>query len=237
VPLAEARLSSFLAAKDGATNIDAAAEEAFLSGAIADAQGRFNIASLIDGNRINPKTAETLARLAEALDLTAPALQNLAENLRFAADRSPENLNAARAALWPQKFSDLSRFGLDAATLERLAPHATWLPVATPINVNTASAHTLVAVALGLDLSRARALVAAREREPFRNNDEFLRRAGVVVASIDTSQIAVGSRYFTVTGSLRIGDVAVIERSLVQREGLDMRVLWRERATETVASN
>jgi general secretion pathway protein K len=235
VPLAEARLSSFLAAEGGASNIDAAAEDAFMSGAIEDAQGKFNMASLLDGSRINTRAVETFIRLLNELGLSTQIAQNLPENLRFAADRSAENLSGNRAPLMPQRLSDLSRFGLDATTLDALAPHAVWLPQSTPVNLNTATPEVLAALVPGLDVSKARQLARMREREPFRNTQEFVQRAGLQAAAIDDARAAISSRYFIVTGSLRIGTVAVVERSLVYREGLEMRVIWRERGTQTLA--
>jgi general secretion pathway protein K len=235
VPLAEARLSSFLAAQDGASNIDAAAEDAFMSGLIEDAQAKFNIASLLDGNRINPQAVEAFARLLNALDLSPQLARSLPENLRFAADRSAENLSAGRAPILPQRLSDLSRFGLDAASIAALDAHAIWLPQSTPINVNTATPQVLAAVVAGIDVSRARQLAAARERAPFNTISDFMRRAGLTETA-GNSAIGVGSRYFVVTGSLRIGPIAVLERSLVAREGLDTKVVWRERSTQAVSA-
>ncbi|MET0311473.1 MAG: type II secretion system minor pseudopilin GspK, partial [Burkholderiaceae bacterium] len=39
--------------------------------------------------------------------------------------------------------------------------------------------------------------------------------------------------YFEVRGRLRLGNVVVEERSLLQRDGLDVKTLWRERVQVT----
>jgi general secretion pathway protein K len=52
-------------------------------------------------------------------------------------------------------------------------------------------------------------------------------------------QHSVASRFFEVTGRLRLADgeqsTVVMERSVVQRDGLDVKVLWRERGSFPVA--
>ena len=48
-------------------------------------------------------------------------------------------------------------------------------------------------------------------------------------ASFD--HIGVGSNFFEVRGRLRLGDVVLEQRSLVQRRGLDVIVLQRERVS------
>src|SRR5450755_2208353 len=51
VPLAEARLSTFLAVDKSNTDD---APDAFLSGAITAAQARYNLTNLVAGNRVDP---------------------------------------------------------------------------------------------------------------------------------------------------------------------------------------
>ena len=41
---------------------------------------------------------------------------------------------------------------------------------------------------------------------------------------------SVSTSYFEVLGRLRLGSTTVLERSLVQRDGINVRTLWRERA-------
>jgi general secretion pathway protein K len=52
VPLAEARLSTFLAADKSAASDDG--PEAFLSGSIEDAQSRYNLRALVSGSKVDP---------------------------------------------------------------------------------------------------------------------------------------------------------------------------------------
>ena len=50
-------------------------------------------------------------------------------------------------------------------------------------------------------------------------------RPGQIVEGLHS----VASRFFEVRGRLRLDQSTVQERSLVQREGLDVKTLWRER--------
>ena len=70
VPLAEARLSTFLAA-DKANTEDA--PDAFLSGVITDAQAKLNLFNLVTGNQIDPLQTAALQRLCETVGVSAEA--------------------------------------------------------------------------------------------------------------------------------------------------------------------
>ena len=59
VPLAESRLSTFLAADRTASNDEG--PEAFLSGSIVDLQARYNLRALLGGEKVNPVERQTLS--------------------------------------------------------------------------------------------------------------------------------------------------------------------------------
>jgi hypothetical protein len=46
--------------------------------------------------------------------------------------------------------------------------------------------------------------------------------------SVSTSSHSVNTRYFEVTGKLRTPSTTVTERSVVLRDGRELKVLWRE---------
>ena len=68
VPLAEARLSTFLAADKSNTDD---APDAFLSGAITDAQARYNLTNLVSGGAVDPIELATLQRLCATVGVSA----------------------------------------------------------------------------------------------------------------------------------------------------------------------
>lgn len=228
VSLQEARLSTFLAADRNTAVEGTDAEDVFLSGQITDLQSRLNVTSLVQAAVIQEEAMESFRRLFEALGLPQQQLARMAENLRFASDISTDNRNAERAALLPHRVEQLVWLGLGADTAAALEPHVTVLPVSTPLNVNTASAAAIFASLRNVSLADAQRLVAVRERQHFRSVSDVMALLPPD-ATIPGNSVSVSSRFFEVRGRLRIGQVVIEERSVVQRDGLQVRALQRER--------
>lgn len=228
VPLQEARLSTFLAADRENTVEGTDADDVFLSGQIADLQSHMNVTNLVQAAVVQDKALESFRRLFDVLGLPQAELARMAENLRFASDISTENRNAARAPLLPQRVEQLVWLGLSEATAAALAPHVAVLPTATPLNVNTASAQALYATLRNVSLADAQRLVAARERQHFRSVADVAALLSPE-ATIPDNSLSLSSRFFEVRGRLRIDRVVIEERSIVQRDGLQVRTLQRER--------
>jgi len=228
IALQEARLSTFLAADRNNTVEGTDADDVFLSGQIADLQSRLNVTSLVQAAVIQENAMETFRRLFETLGLPQQQLLTMAENLRFASDISTDNRNAARAALLPQRVEQLVWLGLSPDTVAALEPHVTVLPAGTPLNANTASAAALFATIRNISLADAQRLVAVREGQHFRTVSEVTAQLPAS-AVIPDNGLSVSSRYFEVRGRLRIAQAVIEERSVVQRDGVEVRALQRER--------
>ena len=99
----------------------------------------------------------------------------------------------------------------------------------TTLNINTASAQTLMASMPRLDMAQAQRLVTERERTPFKNLADASSLLPALVGQLADSQHGTRSRFFEVRGRLRLDDAIIEERSLVVRDNLDVRVFWRER--------
>jgi general secretion pathway protein K len=224
VPLQEARLSTFLAAlPDGTGNaIDDAnlAQQVLLSGQVSDLQGRLNVTNLLQGEQLDSKTLLAFERLFDALGVPPAQLSLLTQGL-LAAQKQNSN-----SPLMPQCVGQLSWLGLTPQALQTLAPHITVLPTRTPVNLNTASVQVLYASVPGLSLSDAQRLAQQRERLHWVNIDAFEKALGRTISLNDTH--SVSTRYFEVLGRLRMPQTTLQERSVVQREGQDLKVLWRE---------
>lgn len=232
VPLEEARLSTFLAAEKGvATNTTDAATQAFLSGYVTDLQGRMNVLNLVENGKPSEPSVRAFSKLFEKLGLPRSELGALIENLRFAQDTSPNNGSARMAPLMPQRVGQLAWLGLSARSLAILQPFITLLPVRTPVNINTASAPVLFAIVPGLDMAQAERLVSTRQFAHFRT----LADAGKVVpdaaGDLNENQHSVNSRFFEIHGRLRLDQTVVDERSVVQRDGIAVKTLWRDRGS------
>jgi general secretion pathway protein K len=83
VPLAEARLSTFLAADKSAMSDDDG-PEAFLSGSIEDAQSRYNLRALLGGLQVPPVEQLTLERLCNQVNAPPGTAATLIAGLRDA---------------------------------------------------------------------------------------------------------------------------------------------------------
>lgn len=226
VPLAEARLSTFLASDRQADQNDG--PEAFLSGAIVDAQSRYNLRNLV-GSDGKPAPAEAAAfkRLADAIGLEAGVAEQLIDGLRAALVGDADD----NTPLAPRRVADLRWLGLDAEALSRLEPFVVLLPTATPVNLNTAAREVVLAAIDGIDLGTAERIVQTRQRSPLLAIERLreLLPAGV---TLDEQRVGIASRFFEVEGRVRLDDRVLEERSLLERRGGaggDVLVRRRER--------
>ena len=233
VPLEEARLSTFLAADKNNVPDDDNALQAFLSGQISDMQSRLNVTNLVEGGKLSEPGVKAFSKLFELLALPPAELTALADNLQLALDTSPEAAaKAAQAPLLPQRLDQLVWLGLSPRSLAALRPYITLLPQPTPVNLNTASASVLYAAIPSLDMAQAQRLVAARQTSPFRTLAEAAAQLGQGAqgaALLNEAQHSTNSRFFEVQGRLRLGQTVIEEHSLVRRDGLEVKTLWRDR--------
>lgn len=228
VPLQEARLSTFLAADRNVSQVDDASidtTDAFLSGQITDLQSRLNLHNLFSDAKIAPIALRQFTRLFERLGLPQQELALLVEGLRRAHEGTDAN-----APLMPQTVDQLGWLGLSPATVARLEPHVAMLPMATPLNINTAGVDVLWAAIDGLDQASALKIVQARESRYFHSVDELKQLLGGTLELNDGGVLAIASGFFEVRGRLRLGQTTVEERSLVQRRSGQVFVLWRQRS-------
>ena len=226
-PLAEARLSSFLAAdKDNNTE---GGPEAFISGRIEDAQSRLNLTGLIDAaGKPLPLQRAALERLVTLAGAPTDTATRVVQALIDAQGGASAD-NPAGPPLKPSRLSDLAWAGLDEPTLQRLAPFVDLLPVSTPVNVNTASREVIAALIDGLGLGGAERLVQARARKPFEKLQDVQDLLAPTAAALDPAQVSVGSSFFWVAGRLRLEERVLEERSLLVRRATRVDVLHRER--------
>lgn len=248
LPLAEARLSSFLAMDKNNTDTTT---DAFLSGQIDDQQALLNLSNLVEDGRRSEASVKQFARLFTALhlprselnalvdamvqaSLARTALKNQANTAQGlgagSANLANPTLPAASAApLRPDRVEQLVWLGVAPTTLQALRPYVTLLPERTPVNLNTAPAVVLYAVLPAIDAPQAQQMVSQRSTAHFPTVTDALKAVGLSTDLIEASSVSVASRYFSIRGRLRLGDTTVQERSLVERQGNSVKVLWRQR--------
>jgi general secretion pathway protein K len=231
VPLAEARLSSFLAAdRDNNSVAENESLDAFLSGSIIDAQSRWNLRRLVDGQgQVVAAELQVLERLCVAAGAASDCANRIASGLASA--WVPSAAGSGNAPIAPQRLSQLSWLGVDAETIRKLEPWVTLLPAAdTRVNANTAPAEVIAAAITGMSLGNAQRLVQERQRTILRDlTSQPARSYFPADPQTNLDGLGVASRFFIVQGRLRLGDRVLEERSLVERRQLDMVVLQRER--------
>ncbi len=224
VPLAEARLSTFLAADKDNTDD---APDAFLSGAITDAQARYNLRNLIGTeSKVLPDELAALERLCQTIGVASDVATRIADGLRDALATSA----SATAPLLPRSAAQLAWLGVEPETVRRIEPYVTLLPKPTPVNVNTAAREVLVAAIKGLDLATAERLVQVRQRTPFKSLQEVEAQIPGL-KPLPAQQLGVRSDFFEVSGRLRLGDRVLEQRSLVERRGIEVIALQREQVS------
>jgi len=226
--LEEASLSSLLA-QDRNNNADVeGAPEAFLKGCVRDAQSRYNLRNLVDANnKLVEAEVATLTRLCESAGVAPEAAKTIANGLQAAwqLDSGAAGGTDGNPSLVPRNIEQLAWLGLDAKTLGLLRPYVELLPEATPVNINTAESRVLAGVIVGLDAGSAQRMV---QRRPFKTLAEA--RAYIPGTDpIDPKRLSVDSRFFEISGRLRMEGRVLEERLLVVRRNREIVPLSRSR--------
>lgn len=229
VALQESRLSTFLAADKNNTGGLTAEEQvdAFLSGNIVDAQSKLNVFNLIDAGQVSAPDLAAFKKLFAHFNLPATELDSFVINLKAATTaNAPPTI-----ALMPQRVRQLTWLGLSPQTLGKLTPFISLLPERTTININTAPAEVIFASVPGLELADAKLTATSRERAHFPNLTDAATAVPALKDKLKDTQHSVATRFFEVTGRIRLEQTVVEEQSLVQRDlSSNVKTLWRERS-------
>ena len=214
---------------------------AVFSGRVEDELSKFNLQNLARDGQPDDQGIAALTRLMHSLNLEARVVAPIAQRMADAQARRADPPAQAEpaggvkpAALVPAQapglhsVTGLRAFGVDDATITSLRPYLTVLPVRTPLNVNTASAEVIAATLADVSFAQASALVDQRDRGQYFNNPaDFRNRLNAPDADIADVDLAVNSPWFSVTGTVRIGQANVEMQALLRREGDAIpAVLW-----------
>ena len=228
VPLAEARLSTFLAAQNNVSQVEDASvdtTDAFLSGEITDLQSRLNLRNLLGAKPPSVAVLRPFERLFERLGVDQGQLTQLVAGLRSAHQGA-----GGDAPLLPVNVEQLGWLGLAPDVVARLAPYLVILPQPTKVNLNTASVDVLWAAVDGLSQADAQRLVQARQQRTFNTVAQAQEVLGNQAGQQMGDQVDTQTAFFEVRGRLRLDTTTVEERSVVQRRGSQVVVLWRQRS-------
>jgi general secretion pathway protein K len=245
-PLAETKLSSFLSA-DG-NHADEGGPEAYLSGQITDAEGKYNLYNiLLDQTKFDE--IGRLRLLCSAVGIPIDTADKIGAGLRDSQSAQQAALNGGQASngvLMPIQVEDLAWYGIDPKVIRQLAPFIQLLPLPlgasmSTINANTAPAEVLVAALPGISQAQAQQLILARQTHPFQAPKDIWIALGGGAASPwqnpnpapspQQNQVDVKSFHFEIYGQLRYEQHVIRERSVVWRQNAfaPLQVLRRER--------
>ncbi|MEY2661255.1 MAG: hypothetical protein RLZZ123_2427 [Pseudomonadota bacterium] len=219
VPLQESRISTFLSSQPNLSEYTADSplnDQVWLSGAITDAQGKFNLTNLFNNNKPDAAALNQLQRLFELLGLSSDLTKLLMQNLALTRDPSP-------SLLPPRTIDDLAAWGFGPEAIERLRPHLVILPEPSPVNVNTASPEVLAATVPGLSLGQAQRVAQNRLRSPM---TDVKMASSVFGSNWNTATHSISSQFFEISGRFRMSTVTLAQTALVKRDKGNVNYLW-----------
>ncbi len=228
VPLAETRLDQYV--ENGSADADIA--DATLSGSISDAQARYNLTNLCTNGTINPVEVAAFEQMLNNAHLD-PALAQATAVEMAAAQKNPaanaansDNQSGPQPMNLTQVDDLLAVPGFTPEILDKLKNFVIFLPVATPINVNTAPAEVLAARIDGLSLSDAALLVASRNTASFRDIADFAERLAGNSLSVSNLEASLTTNYFLVNGKVRMSRAVLEVQALIERNGTNTKLIW-----------
>lgn len=232
VPVAETRLDETVTA---GARIGDQRRPATLSGQLIDAQSRLNLAAMVQSGQPSPVHMAAARRLFVLLDLPESLADAVAQRLVRSQPRTVEGRTVAAEQPALIRLAELVTVsGFDAATIERIEPFMTIVPLppdvpaATRVNLNTAAAEVLAAAIPELDLASARRFVERRRDTFFRDLDDAAQRIdGRPV--LQPALLGVGSSYFLLRGVIRLDRTEVASETLLSRASGRIDIVWQQR--------
>ena len=217
----------------------------FVSGALQDAQGRFNLNNLVVEGEFNAPERNRFVRLLESLETPSAEAEAIADALRDWMDEDqiesgsdggedyyylglPTPYRTGGRALAAASELLLVR-GMSAEIWEALAPHVVALPGYRPVNVNTATEKVLISLSSRIDEIFVQDILDQRLESPFESAQGFLDFVGNLseMEAIPPASIAVGSEYFLLEGRVSIGEAQLAETALIHRTAESAAVFRR----------
>lgn len=218
----------------------------WLEARLDDAQGRFNVNNLINGDGVaRPEVIQQFTRLLEALQLESKWATLLADWID--ADVEPNGFEGGEDTLYLaqnpayrapnapivsiSELLALPGFGIER--YQRLAPYLSALPPGTPLNVCTAAGIVIDAMTeeheYGLDPER---LAKLREAGCFPTKADLQAKIPADQWQLLQYQITDRSEYFRLRSFVGIGTMELALYSLLKRETTGVRPILRTYGTD-----
>jgi len=233
VPLAETRLDQYV--ENGRAEDEIA--DATLSGGISDAQARYNLTNLCPDGIVNDAEVAVFSRLLANAG-HAPALAQATAELMATTRSKPasESTDISDSAQPGMQLMVLAQVedllavpDFNPQILNAIKPQVIFLPRATPLNVNTATAEVLAARVEGLTIADATALVEQRDTASFRDLADFTNRLPGKISGLTAKEVSVTTNYFLVDGKVRMNRAGLEMQALIERDAGNTTKLIRIR--------
>lgn len=221
VPLADTRLDNYVT--PDAMGSDVAS--ALLSGSIQDAQSCLNLSTLASHGVINPVDVAAFEKLLGALHQDTSLAKAAAQQIALTQSHSDSQPGTPRPIAFIQIDDLLAVPGYTPLVIAALRDYIIFLPRATPVNINTASAEVLAARLPQLSRSDVSLLVAHRRTSSFHD----LHEVAIYLPGSpdpDPTLLSVATHYFLVNGHITIQHAALQVQGLVERSGSATYLLW-----------
>jgi general secretion pathway protein K len=204
-------------------------DPAWVSGAIEDAQSRFNLRNLSGPDGPIPGEVSVLTRLLGIVGAEPALADRIAIRVHRAVTRTAAS---AQGGILPTTVDDLEIEDADERdALARLRPFIALIPMQSAINANTAPAEVLAACFDNLPLVDARRLVESRGRAAFRDLSDLATRLPERNLSNSNTGVAVATQFFFVRGFAEFRQVRVQALALLWRHDGRVDIVWaREEA-------
>ncbi|HEX5278267.1 MAG TPA: type II secretion system minor pseudopilin GspK [Fluviicoccus sp.] len=212
---------------------------------LEDLQGRFNLNSLWQDNQVNMAAYRVYQRLLEQVGvsggLVSPVIDWLdPDSLPYDSEGAEEDWYlrlkpAYRNANRPfASVSELSLLrGYTPEIVQKIAPYVCALPVATAINVNTASPMLMASLSDSISFNMAKEMVKERAGKGYGSVDAFLQQPGFSGMSADDRQalaklLDVRSRFFEVRAEAEIDGKRRVLSARLMRSDNAIKTLDRD---------
>ncbi len=240
-PLADTRLDQYIERE----RVQGENFDASLSGNITDASSRYNLRNLAENREVVPEQVAIFQRLLGNLQLDSGLARRAADFVKAGQERQStgdeekdrQSNQAGGVGGVPVKLLQVDDLlavqGFTPAIVERLRPFVIVLPAATPVNVNTAPAEVLAAVA-NVPVSVANTLLVRRKQAAWIDPAFFEDQTQAQRLSPDFKKewITVKSDWFLVTSRIRLDRAGLDAEALIQRRpilgagGGGSKVVW-----------
>jgi len=202
-----------------------------ISGTLSDLHARFNINSILVGDKVNNDSyfifkrilrqkiedynEDTAAAVVDWIDSNQNAFGDSGAEDTFYLNKKVPYRTANQLITSASELALIN--GFDYNKYESVKDYLFALPVETKININTASPEVLISLADNLSEEDGKKIVAERGKEGFKKIEDMLKLEQFKGKKVNTDLLTVSSEYFLLTAKANIGVASATLYSIIHR--------------------